>query len=184
MPAATKLTYADYAALPDDGKRYELIDGELVVNPAPITGHQFISGNVFGALRTYFRERRSGKAAYSPIDVVFSDGTVLQPDVVAVLNDRLAIIGRKNIQGAPHLVVEVLSDGTRRYDEIDKRKVYEKFGVDEYWIVDPELELVKIYRRTGDAFTRAAEISTETGGEITTPLLPDFVLPIADVFEI
>jgi Uma2 family endonuclease len=183
MPAATKLTYADYAALPDDGKRYELIDGELVVNPAPVPRHQFIVGNIIAALRAYFRASGGGKALMSPIDVVFADETVVQPDVIAIKSDRLSMIGARNIQGPPHIVVEVLSDGTRRYDEIQKRKLYERFGVDEYWIVDPELELVKIYRRTGGAFVRTGEISTETGGTITTPLLPEFALPIADVFE-
>jgi Uma2 family endonuclease len=183
MPAATKLTYADYAALPDDGKRYELIDGELVVNPAPVPRHQFIVRNVLRALDNYFHSHGGGKAVASPIDVVFADETVVQPDVIAIKTDRLSIIGPKNIQGAPHLVVEVLSDGTRRHDEIDKRKIYERFGVDEYWIVDAELELVKIYRSSGDSFSRISEVSTEAGGSITTPLLPDFDLPIADVFE-
>jgi len=184
MPAATKLTYADYAALPDDGKRYELIDGELIMNPAPVPKHQFIVRNVLRALDRYFLERRNGTAVAAPIDVVLADEFTVQPDVIAIRSERLSIIGERNIQGAPDLVVEVLSDGTRRRDEIEKRKVYERFGVDEYWIVDPELELVKIYRRSRGGFARVAEITTETGGEITTPLLPDFALPISGVFEI
>jgi hypothetical protein len=95
----------------------------------------------------------------------------------------MSIVTDKNIQGAPNLVVEVLSDSTRRRDEIVKRKLYERYGVDEYWIVDPTVETVKIYRRSGESFVRSAEISTETGGTITSPLLPGFALDINVIFD-
>jgi len=182
VTVATKLTYDDYVKLPDDGKRYEIIDGELFVNPAPVPRHQFIVGNVLFALRSYFKKQDGGKVLMAPIDIVFANDRIVQPDVVVIKSDRNSIIGAKNIQGRPHLVVEVLSDGTRRYDEIQKRRLYESAGVEEYWVVDPELELVKIYRLSGGAYVLAAEIDTDKGGTITSPLLPDFSLPIADVF--
>jgi Uma2 family endonuclease len=184
--AATKRwTYDDLLELPDDGKRYEILDGELFVNPAPIPRHQIIIGNLFAHFLIHFRSHRGGHVYISPLDVLLSDGSVLEPDVIVVKSDRASIVGPKNIQGPPHICIEVLSDSTRRRDEIVKRRLYDRGGVDEYWIVDPELELVKIYRRAdADApFQRVAEISTETGGAITTPLLPQFTFEIADVFR-
>jgi Uma2 family endonuclease len=180
---STRLTYDDLVKMSPDGYRYEIIDGELLVNPAPIPRHQIVVNTLTGLLFIYFRAHGGGQAMGSPIDVVFSDDTVVQPDLIVIKPERASIIGPKNIQGAPNLCIEVLSDSTRRLDEIDKRKLYERGGVDEYWIVDPELELVKIYRRAGAAFERVAEISTETGGTITTPLLPEFALDVAEVFR-
>jgi len=178
---SSKLTYDDYVKLPDDGKRYEIIDGELFVNPAPVPTHQFIITNLLEALRGYARTH-GGRAAGAPIDVVLADDRILQPDVIFITVDRLSIVGPKNIVGPPDVVVEVLSDGTRRYDEIQKRKVYESAGIGEYWVVDPEIELVKIYRATSGVFIKAEEISTDAGGAITSPLLPDFSLSIEEVF--
>lgn len=179
---ATKLTYDDYVKLPDDGKRYEIIDGELFVNPAPVPRHQLVVLNIGSAFLLYFRQHGGGRVVISPIDVLLGEENIVQPDVIVITDARMAILGEKNIQGAPDLAVEVLSESSRRHDEIRKRKLYERGGVDEYWVVDAELELVKIYRRTGEEFTRVAEISTETGGTITSPLLPGFALPIGDVF--
>jgi Uma2 family endonuclease len=179
---ATKLTYDDYVKLPDDGNRYEIIDGELFVNPSPVPRHQFIVLNIASVLRDYFRARGGGKVLVSPIDVVFADDRIVQPDVLVIKGDRVAIIGAKNVRGVPHIAVEVLSDGTRRYDEIQKRRLYESAGVEEYWVVDPELELVKIYRSSGGVYVLAAEIDTDKGGTIISPLLPDFALPVAEVF--
>lgn len=185
MPqTSTRLTYEDYLELPDDGKQYELIEGELILNPAPVPRHQFIAANILGELRAYRRQYGGGKVAGAPIDVVLAEDVVLQPDAIFIRTERLSIISDKNIQGAPNLAVEVLSDSTRRRDEIIKRKLYERFGVDEYWIVDPVVDTVKIYRRSEGAFVRAAEISTETGGEITSPLLPGFALDVNVIFDV
>jgi Uma2 family endonuclease len=181
---STRLTYEDYLELPDDGKQYELIEGELILNPAPIPRHQWIALNIAGELRNYHRQQGGGRALVAPIDVVLAEDVVLQPDVIFIRTERLSIVGEKNIQGAPNIVVEVLSDSTRRRDEIVKRKLYERFGVDEYWIVDPTIESVKIYRRNSELFVRALEISTETGGTITSPLLPGFALDVNVVFDV
>lgn len=177
------MTYQDLLELPDDGKQYELIEGELVLNPAPVPRHQWIVLNIAAELRTYHRRQGGGRVFSAPIDVVLSEDVVLQPDVIVIRTERLSTIGETNIQGAPNLVVEVLSDGTRRRDENLKRKLYERSGVDEYWIVDPVIDVVKIYRRSGASFVRAAEISAEEGGEITSPLLPGFALDVKLVFE-
>jgi len=176
------MTYEDYVKLPDDGKHYEIIDGELYVNPSPVTRHQRIVRVILVRIDRYFEQHRSGEVFDSPFDVVLAQDVIVEPDVIVVKNDRASIIGEKNIQGAPNLIIEVVADNTRRLDEIEKRKLYERYGVEEYWIVDPELELVKIYRRENNAFSRVAEITTETGGTITSPLLPGFTLDVNDVF--
>ena len=177
------MTYQDLLELPDNDKQYELIEGELILNPAPVPRHQWIVLNIASELRAYFRREGGGRVFSAPIDVVLSEDVLLQPDVIVIRTERISIIDEKNIQGAPNLVVEVLSVGTRRRDEILKRKLYERAGVDEYWIVDPVIDVVKIYRRSGASFVRAAEISTESGGEITSPLLPGFALDVNLVFE-
>ncbi|HET8774062.1 MAG TPA: Uma2 family endonuclease [Thermoanaerobaculia bacterium] len=176
---ATRMTYEEFMALPDDGKHYELIEGELVLNPAPNLRHQAIIGNLYLAFRLYLDQHRSGKVFVAAVDVVLSIENVLEPDVIVILADRAARLQTKNVQGAPNIAVEVLSPGSRRKDEVTKKRLYEHFGVDEYWIADPETETVKIYRRAGDAFERAIEFST---GSITSALLPGFTLDVAAVF--
>ena len=178
----TKLTYEDYLLFPDDGVKREIIDGELYVSPSANMRHQIVSMNIIRALDGFVHPRQLGHVFAPRADVKLGESDVVEPDVFYLSNDRGHLLTEKNIAGAPDLVVEVLSESNRRYDEIDKRKRYELFGVLEYWIVDPELESVKIYRRAGDKFAPAEIISTETGGEVTTPLLPGFALPVNDVF--
>lgn len=180
----SRMTYRDFAELPDDGKHYELIEGELILNPSPVTRHQQIIRRILVRLDMYFTEQGGGEAFIAPLDVVLAEDVVVEPDLMVVRSERMSIVRETNIQGAPNIVVEVLSDGTRKRDEIVKRKLYERYGVDEYWIVDPVVEVVKIYRRDGAVFVRAAEISTETGGDITSPLLPAFALDANVVFDV
>ena len=179
---STRMTYEDYLELPDDGKRYEVIEGELVVNASPIPRHQQIALRIGGRIDLYFENHGSGQVFVAPLDVVLADDVVLQPDVMIVSAARMQVVGPTHIHGAPDLVVEVLSDRTRKRDETVKRKLYERYGVNEYWIVDPAGNIVKIYRRDADSFTRVSEISIESGGMITSPLLPGFSLDIHDVF--
>jgi Uma2 family endonuclease len=179
---STKLTYEDYVNLPNDGKRYEIIDGELYVNPAPNLKHQRVIAKLLSALHRYFEEHANGEVFVAPTDVVLSDTNVVEPDLLVVLSARSSILTERNIQGAPDIVIEVLSDSTRRVDEIDKRKLYEHFGVSEYWIADPVIDTMKIYRRAARGFERVAEVSLEAGGALTSPLLPGFSLDIQRVF--
>jgi Uma2 family endonuclease len=183
VPAvATKLTYEDYLLLPEDGQRHEIIDGEHYVNAAPASRHQHISLNLTLALGLHVRTFRLGQFFYAPFDVVLSPVDVVQPDLVFISNERLHLLGDANLQGAPDLAIEILSPSSRRIDEGLKRKRYDLFGVTEYWIVDGELEVVKIYRRTADGFERTDEISTEIGGTIATPLIAGFAMNVNDVF--
>lgn len=185
-PASTgvKLTYDDFVQFPEDGRRHELIDGEHIVTPAPVTRHQKVVGNLFGHIWMYLRDHPVGDAFGSPVDVIFSEFDVVEPDVLYISHARAASLEpSKWIKGAPELVVEVGSPGTRKRDETIKRRLYEKFGVDEYWIVDPELDTVKVYRREDGRYIRAAELTAEQGDVLTTPLLPGLTIPLADVFR-
>jgi len=181
--SSVKYTYEDLQAFPEgDGKRYEIIDGDLLVTPAPLSKHQLVLGNLYWWLRSYLEKNPMGRALFAPTDVVLSEFNVVEPDLLFLSNARRDRLTRKNIQGAPDLVVEVLSESTRRTDEVRKRKLYGSADVLEYWIVDPELETVKVYRKASDRFERAAELSCEAGDVLTTPLLPGFQAPLVKLF--
>ena len=179
----TKLTYEDYSTFPDDGKRHEIIDGEHFVTPAPNLKHQSISMNLSGILKVFLDTHPLGRVFAAPADVVLSEIDVVEPDLFFVSSGRLDRLTKANVQGAPDLVIEILSPSPRRTDEITKRKRYEHFDVREYWIVDPELETVKVLRRTGKGLERVAELSREEGGLLDTPLLPGLSIPLARIFE-
>ncbi|MBI5379944.1 MAG: Uma2 family endonuclease [Nitrospirae bacterium] len=180
---SVKFTYEDYLLFTDDGKRHELIDGEHYMTPSPNEKHQRVSMNLSHLLSHYVKKNPKGRIYHAPFDVVLSDQDVVQPDLLFVSAARASLITEKCIQGAPDLVIEILSESTRKTDEIIKRKLYARHGVGEYWIVDPELETVKVYRRaaSGD-YVRAAELSRETGDTIATPLLPGLAIPLAEIF--
>jgi len=146
-----KFTYQDYLHLPDDGKRYQVIDGELHRVPAPIPKHQMISMNLERILYDYAR-KEDGRVFHAPCDVVFTDIDVVQPDVFYVCHDRLEIIKEKNVQGAPDLIVGILSPYSEKIDKITKTKLYARFGVKEYWIVDPDKKKVTVLKLKGESY--------------------------------
>ena len=176
------MTYEDYVALPDDGNRYEVIEGELCLVPAPNRKHQIVILNIAVEFRNFLRSRELGHVYIAPFDVVLSSVNVLQPDVLYVSNNRLDILSDAGASGAPDLAVEVLSPSTRSRDEITKLRLYEDFGVDEYWIVDPERERVRVFRRAGKKLDRVAELSR--GETVTTPLLAGFGIVVEMMFEV
>ena len=179
----TKLTYEDYLTFPDDGKRHEIVDGEHFVTPAPNLKHQAISMNLSVILKVFLDTHPLGRVFAAPADVVLSEIDVVEPDLFFVSSARQDRLTKANVQGAPDLVIEILSPSTRRTDEITKRKRYEHFDVREYWIVDPELETVKVLRRTEKGLERVAELSREEGGLLDTPLLTGLSIPLARIFE-
>lgn len=170
-----KLTYEDYLAIPDDGRRHEIIDGEYYVSPSPSFKHQNIVAELLTRVRTFVKERNLGWVVGSPCDVL-SEHTIVQPDVLYVSKARGAIVADV-LKGAPDLVIEVLSPSNRDYDEHVKYKIYEKAGVLEYWIVDPQAQSVRIFRRTNDRFAPVPVTDT-----LTTPLLPSFELRVESLF--
>ena len=174
-----RFTYSDYCLLPDD-KSYELIDGELYMAPAPLTRHQVILFNLVLLIGSFVRQRSLGRLLPAPVDVIFSDEDVLQPDILFVAADREGIVTERACEGAPDLVIEILSPSTGQRDRELKRKVYANYGVKEYWLVDPESHSVQVLR-LGDAdFTDCGVF--RSGSNVSTPLLPGLELPVSDVF--
>ncbi len=180
MSISTKFTHADLLSYPEDNKRREIIDGELFVTPAPRIPHQKILLRLASALSTYLDKHRIGDLIISPMDVIFGDFDVLQPDLLFVLNEHKEIL-KDWVRGAPDLVVEILSATTEERDRGIKRKAYAKFGVQEYWIVDPQSRVIEIH---GLARKRYELLHTRREGEtLTSSLLPGFSLPVAAIFE-
>ena len=141
----TALTYRDYEALPDDGRRYEIHDGELSVTPAPTPRHQIISGALFFALRQWLNANPGGQLIYSPLDVILADTTILQPDIVYLASDRLDRISRRGIESAPTLAIEILSPSTRTIDRVTKRRLYSRYQVPYLWLVDPDAHTLEAF---------------------------------------
>jgi Uma2 family endonuclease len=179
-----KLTYDDFVLFPDDGKRHELIDGEHYVTPSPNVRHQQIQGDLFGLIWSYLQAHPIGRLFTARLDVVFSNHDVVEPDLLYVSNARASeMLTQPNVKGAPDLVIEIGSPSTRQRDETIKRHLYERFGVTEYWFVDPDIDVIRVYRRSGDTFARPIELSREAGDVLTTSLLPALELPLARVFR-
>src|SRR6266511_5909326 len=132
------LTYEDYAALPADGRRYEIHDGELSVTPAPSPQHQMVSRDLLTVLHHHVKTKGLGEVLYAPLDVILAETAIVQPDIVYLDRTRLGAISRRGIEGAPTLVVEILSPSTTLIDRSTKRGLYARHGVPYYWLVDPE----------------------------------------------
>lgn len=161
MPTRVILTYSDYAALPDDGRRYELHHGELSVTPAPGTRHQRAIVFLITLLNEHVRSRGLGEVFVAPTDCILSNVTVVQPDVLYVAADRVTIISERGIEGAPTLVVEVLSPSTAHLDRGLKMKLYAEHGVSYYWIVNPESRSIEAYALAGAEYARAGRVTSE-----------------------
>lgn len=180
--ARRKLTYEDYLGLPEDGNRHEILDGEHYVTAAPYLRHQGVVVELTSWIAPFVRRHRLGQFYVAPVDVLLSRHDVVQPDLFFLSNERLPLLTEKNVQGAPDLVIEILSPATRRRDEGIKLETYERFGVREYWLVDPERRTVRIYRRTGDSLRKEADLAAAAGDRLATPLLPGLEIPLADIF--
>ena len=176
---AIKFTYQDYLNTPDD-KRYELLDGELVMTPAPLTAHQRVDMRLGSLLHTFVDEEDLGEVFPAPTDVVLSDTDVVQPDLLFVSKERARIITDENIRGAPDLVVEILSPSTAERDRTFKRALYARHAVKEYWLVDPETRAIMILLLGGDGFETVGTYGE--GGTLVSPTIPGFRLNVAEVF--
>ena len=181
--APRKLTYKDYLLFPDDGKRHEILDGEHFVTAVPYLRHQAVVGELHLWIRSFLGRNRLGRIFVAPVDVLLSEHDVVQPDLLFISNERLTILQKKNVQGAPDLVIEVLSDSTRRIDEGLKLERYELLDVREYWTVDPSRNMVRVYRRSGDRLRKEAELTAAAGDRLTTPLLPGLEIPLDEIFQ-
>ena len=178
--------YADLVALPEDQLRHELIDGEHLVTPSPHTAHQTISLNLVRLLLPYLDQHRAGQLLCAPFDVKLSALTVLVPDLVYFTAERYArVVNEKHATAAPDLVIEILSPGTRRRDKGRKRAVYDREGVQEYWIVDPDAQSITALRRPreGAGLTDVTTLTVDAGGVLESLLFPGLRISLRDVFR-
>jgi Uma2 family endonuclease len=179
--ATTKLTYHDYLLLPDDGKRYEILDGDLLMTPSPVTRHQTIAMRLSHLFMTYLETHPIGVVLAAPCDVVLSEFDVVEPDLLFVRHNSAARITEKNIQGPPDVIIEILSPGTATRDRDLKRKRYELFGVQEYWLVDPDQNSLEILALQDGTYVHICRATRPT--ECASPLLPGLVLNLARLLE-
>lgn len=175
-----KLTYNDYLKIPDE-KRYELIEGDLYMVPAPDFYHQVVSRNIEFLLWDFVKKNGLGVVVHAPVDVVLTDEDVLQPDILFISHERRHIITEKNVSGAPDLLIEILSSSTQERDKIVKRTLYAKHGVKEYWIVDPVAKKIEVMTSGGKGFELFGIFFLEN--TLTSPGLEGFSLPLREVFE-
>jgi Uma2 family endonuclease len=180
-PAVSKMNYDQLRLLPDDRQRHELVDGELLMTPSPNTRHQRVLNKINLALTAHAIQHGLGEVFIAPYDVVFEDHTVLQPDILFVSAQRAGVVGEDAIHGAPDLVVEVLSPSSFYNDLRIKMNVYGRFGVQEYWVVDPEKETIEVYRLAGAKLELTRQFSADSAFE--SPLFPNLALTIKSVFS-
>ena len=139
-----KTTYADYVKI-DDNNRYEVFNGELRMVPAPSTDHQFISRDLEILVWNFVSQKGLGEVLDAPVDVVFDDEEVYQPDLVFIKRDRQGIIKRDAIHGVPDLIMEIVSPSSVFYDTVEKKDIYRKYGVNEYWLVFPDEKAIEVF---------------------------------------
>jgi Uma2 family endonuclease len=174
-----KYTYEDYLKTPDN-ERYELIEGDLLMTPSPKTVHQRIAGKLDYALRKHVIEHGLGEVFFAPFDVYLDADNVVQPDLLFVAKGRLNVIGEDNIQGAPDLVVEILSESSAYRDTIQKKMLYARFGVKEYWIVAPKEAMIEVYALKNKEYTLAGTFLKAQ--PLVSGVLADFRLDLAEIF--
>jgi Uma2 family endonuclease len=172
-------TLEDYLALPQE-HGVELIEGEYAMSPSPGSEHQSVLLNLTHLLLEHVRAKKLGRLFFSPMDVILSQRTVLQPDLLFVRQERVGIIG-KRVEGPPDLVVEVLSEGTADRDRFVKRDLYARYGVLEYWIVDPESHTVEVLTLKSAQYELVGIF--EQGDRICTPVLPDLALDVDQLWQ-
>lgn len=172
------LTFADLCQMPNDGNRYEIIDGGLLVSPAPSQKHQRLSGRLHLVVGPHVETRGLGEVYYAPVDVRLGPNDIVQPDLLFIRRDRLDIYRDNPVEGPPDLVIEILSPANRSVDLVHKAALYARAGVRGYWIADPEEPSVRIFvLRDG----RYEEILPENGF-LRSTVLPDLVIDLAALF--
>jgi Uma2 family endonuclease len=179
-PGKIILTYDDYCLLPNDRNRYEILDGELSVTPAPTTRHQTVLGNLHRFLANYVVANQFGKLFIAPTDLILAPTTVIQPDLIFIGNDRRHILTERAIEGPPTLVIEVLSPTTHRTDRVTKAQLYARHNVPNYWLIDPDQRTLEAYELVIDHYHLAAS-ARDT--ELFDPLLfPGLSILLSDLW--
>jgi Uma2 family endonuclease len=180
-PDAPLLTVAEYKNLPETGPRYQLIEGDLYMAPAPNRLHQDISRNLQGALDRYLETNPIGILYNAPFDVYLTNIDVFQPDLLVVLDSNRSILTDAGAEGPPDFVVEILSPKTRQLDLVNKKRVYARLGVKELWFIDPEAGTVAVHRFEQNSVD---PVNIWTDADMaTTPLLPGFSIKVGSIFR-
>jgi len=179
----TSWTYSEFARLPSEGStRYEVIDGELAVTPAPTPSHQIVIGHLTRVLGTFVHDHGLGIVFPGPIDVLFGEGDCLEPDLAFVRADRSGLVSDRGIEGAPDLVVEVTSPSTAHRDRGVKLARYRRFGVPEYWIVDLDARTIEVWRLREGAEAPEVVGAGESLSWRPAPGAPALEVPLGEVF--
>jgi len=165
---AIRLNYQDFRALPDDGKRYEILDGDLYMSPSPRTVHQRVVLRLGRILADHVERTNLGEVLLAPLDVVLSDNDIVEPDLIFISRTGHSIVTETNVQGVPDLLVEVLSASRPELDTRDKRNLYQRCGVPYYWLVDGENGRLTELQLAGEAYVVVAD---RAGNEIFRPRL-------------
>lgn len=173
-------TYEAYAALPEDGLRYEIMEGVLSMTPAPEPEHQRINKKIAFCLYGQIDAKGLGEIFYAPIDVTLSDNNVFQPDVLVILREHLDRVQEKRIVGAPDLVVEILSPSSLVTDRVIKRRAYEAAGVTEYWLVDPKQQAIEVFVLEQGVYTSLGLFAGKQ--HLVSRLVPDLAVAVAQFF--
>lgn len=179
MQTSLRYNYQDYLQLPED-TRCEIIDGDLFMVPSPNEGHQRILANLFHILSHYVRQNKLGRVYFAPLDVLFSEEDIVQPDIIFVSHENKGIITKDNIKGVPDLIIEVLSPSSGHRDMGIKKKLYARNGVREYWIVDPEHETVDVLLLKGKGFDGKRYRLNDT---ICSSVIQDLRIGAKEIFQ-
>ncbi len=175
-----RYTYKDYLLI-DDDKRYEVIRGGLIMVPAPFTIHQRILENLGFIISRCVREKDSGKVFYAPTDAVLSEDTVVQPDILFISKERLDIIKEAAIMGSPDLIVEIISPSSASYDTVEKRDIYEEYGVKEYWLVFPQEKAIEVLTLESNIYREFCK--GRKTGVVMSKIIVGLEVDLKEVFE-
>jgi len=180
-PARGGLTYDDYLKM-DDGLRYELIEGELILTPSPNLWHQHLASNIEALLREHVKRYNLGLVLDAPFDVVPAENVVLQPDVMYISRESYRLLTENSLKGVPDLAVEVLSPSTTRRDRLHKSRLYLRYGVKEYWVVDPDAQTLEVYSAQENGWLLAGSYGPED--VLASPLLQGLEASCMEIFTL
>ncbi len=175
-----KITYADYLKI-DDNNRYEIFHGELRIVPALLPDHQGVSMNLGALLWSWVKRKRLGRVFNAPTDVIFDDDEIFQPDIIFIRNENKSIIGRNAIQGTPDLIVEIISPSSSFYDTVEKKEIYRKYGVKEYWLVFPDEKAIEILTLEKGSYSEFCRSKKE--GIMKSRIIEGLEIDLKDIFE-
>lgn len=176
--AAKRWSYEEYARL-DDEQRHEIIDGELLMAPAPDYWHQDWSRKLFRRMDKHVLDRKLGEVLYAPFDVILDAANVIQPDLLFVAKANLSIVQTRGVFGAPDLLVELISPSSVRRDRYVKKELYARFGVKEFWLVDPANRALEVWKLQNQQYELHCMV--EEKGKVTSFILPGFEFDLSEI---